>query len=62
MEEKMEPKPSISEKEKPAEVANFSSTIKNAHASGDGSIKRSDEAVDTPKEASKGEEPETKSY
>ncbi len=31
---------------KPMEDQKFSNTIKNAHASGDGSIKRSEEAID----------------
>lgn len=37
--------------EKIKKEKSFSNTIKNAHASGDGSIKRSDEAIDTPKDA-----------
>lgn len=37
-------------KEGAKQKTSFSSTIKNAHASGDGSIKRSDEAIDIPRE------------
>ena len=44
------------------ERKSFSSNIKNAHASGDGSIQRSDETIDNPKDGSTQQEKPENTY